>query len=178
MKQACTVILLAAAMYVMCSSASAQVRSAGLSFSYGEFSATLRLPDMEGWILRPSLNLDMTRVISGESVYPGLSADIFYLHIFAVKDFASGERMEFYAGPGASAGYVRNYEGEYGIMASFAGCAGFEYVFKSPVSLGISLEPGLGVHLARDMYGEVNLDFYSAGFFNSLFPHINIRYRF
>ena len=120
----------------------------------------------------------MTNVISGKNLYPGASVEVLYLFSFARKQFDSGESMLFYAGPGINAGYVRNFDGRYGVMAALSGHIGFEYVFNVPVSLSLSLEPALGIHVNRDRFGYVNTDLYRAGLAHSLLPHVGIMYHF
>ena len=143
----------------------AQSRAAGLSFAYNEFSAVYRMPLKGKEMLRLSASLDMTGVISGRNLYPGISADVLYLYEFARASFQSGESMSFMAGPGASAGYVRNHEDMYGAMLSLAGCS-------------LTFEPVLGLHVSRDSFGYVSMSFYEAGFKSSLWPHLGLKYRF
>ena len=156
----------------------AQNRSVGGNFAYNEFSAMLRMPLEEKQSVRISANLDMTNVISGKNLYPGASVEVLYLFSFARKQFDSGECMLFYAGPGINAGYVRNFDGRYGVMAALSGHIGFEYVFNVPVSLSLSLEPALGIHVNRDRFGYVNTDLDRAGLAHSLLPHVGIMYHF
>ena len=170
--------MMLAAMLAGCCVAAARDRKTGLNLSYNELSATFSLPMAATEELRLSLNLDMTGVVSGKCLYPGLSADVAYLYVFGEKVFESGERMEFFAGPGANAGYVRNFDGRYGVMAALSGHIGFEYVFNVPVSLSLSLEPALGIHVNRDRFGYVNTDLYKAGLAHSLLPHVGIMYHF
>ena len=170
-------LMLAAMFYGHCAAA-AQDRKAGLNLAYNEFSAVLGFPVKEGESLRLSLNLDMTGVIPGEYLYPGLSAEVAYLFVEWDKVFESGEKMEFYAGPGANIGYVRNMDRRYGIMVALSGCAGIEYYFNVPVSLSLTIEPSLGLHVSRDSSGNMNMDFYKAGLLYSVCPHIGIKYSF
>ena len=156
----------------------AQNRSVGGNFAYNEFSAMLRMPLEEKQSVRISANLDMTNVISGKNLYPGASVEVLYLFSFARKQFDSGECMLFYAGPGINAGYVRNLNMRYGVMASLTGNVGFEYVFTVPVSLSVTLEPSLGLHFGSDADGNISMDFYKAGLLYSLCPQVGIKYLF
>lgn len=153
-------------------------RTIGLSFSYNEFSAVLGIPLKSGEHFRISANMDMDGVISGDSLYPGISTDAVYLFEFARADFPNGESMTFMAGPGAAAGYVREFKGSYGVMASLTGFIGFEYDFAVPVSVSLSLEPCIGLHVSRDRFGYITMGFYKAGIIYSLAPHIGVKYRF
>ena len=170
--------MMLAAMLAWCCVAAARDRKTGLNLSYNELSATFSLPMAATEELRLSLNLDMTGVVSGKCLYPGLSADVAYLYVFGEKVFESGERMEFFAGPGANVGYVRNLNMRYGVMASLTGNVGFEYVFTVPVSLSLTLEPSLGLHFGSDADGNISMDFYKAGLLYSLCPHVGIKYLF
>ena len=158
--------------------AAAQDRETGIHLAYNELSAVFSTPLKENETLRLSLNLDMTNMISGDSFYPGVSAEAAYLFLFAGKVFQSGERMFFFAGPGANAGYVQNFDGKYGFFAALSGCVGFEYVFNVPVSLSLGLEPSLGLHVSENRAGETVLDFYRPGIAYALVPHVGIKYRF
>lgn len=176
MTRVCTMILLAA-MFSF-ARAAAQDRSAGAGFAWNEFTASFQIRMNDDGFLRTSLNLDMTDVISGKSLYPGFSADAAYLFEFAEKRFRNREYFTFFAGPGICAGYVRNVSGDFGIMGALSGCIGFDYVFNVPFSLGLTLEPAIGVHLRRTAFGLTKMDFYKTGLISSLMPHLFIKYRF
>lgn len=171
-------ITIISAVLLSCCPVFAQDRSAGLNLSCNELAAAIHLPLDDEGILCVSANLDLTCVLSGKELFPGVSADIVYLYVFADRRFDSGESMRFYAGPGFSSGYVRNMDGEYGAMASMTGCVGFEYLFNVPFSISLTLEPALGIHFHQDEYGGVGMDFHMPGLIASLFPHLGIRYRF
>ena len=156
----------------------AQNRSVGGNFAYNEFSAMLRMPLEEKQSVRISANLDMSGVIPGDYLFPGVSANVAYLYEFAGITFPSGESMGFLAGPGAGVGYVRDTSGAYGAIVSLTGCIGFEYVFMVPVSISLTLEPCIGLHLSRDRFGYLSMGFYKAGLIYSLLPHLGIKYRF
>ena len=116
-------MILLAAMFSF-ARAAAQDRSAGAGFAWNEFTASFQIRMNDDGFLRTSLNLDMTDVISGKSLYPGFSADAAYLFEFAEKRFLNGEYFTFFAGPGICAGYVRNVSGDFGIMGALSGCIG------------------------------------------------------
>ena len=59
-----------------------------------------------------------------------------------------------------------------------AGKSGAHYVFMVPVSISLTLEPCIGLHLSRDRFGYLSMGFYKAGLIYSLLPHLGIKYRF
>ncbi len=163
---------------LLCVGANAQEHAVGGHFAYNEFSAVCQMDLEDNQKVRFALNLDMTNVISGRNLYPGGSAGILYLFEFASVTGTSGETLGFVAGPGFNAGYVRNLAGEYGIMASLSGCIGLEYRFLVPVSLSLTFEPDLGIHLNKDRFGNIDMDLYMPGLIFAFMPHVGIRYMF
>ncbi len=172
------VFVLAAVFAATGTDTAAREKTVGMSLAYNEFSATFTMPVKDRETIMISANLDMSGVIPGDCLFPGVSANVAYLYEFAGITFPSGESMGFLAGPGAGVGYVRDTSGAYGAMVSLTGCIGFEYVFMVPVSISLTLEPCIGLHLSRDRFGYLSMGFYKAGLIYSLLPHLGIKYRF
>lgn len=152
-------------------------KAAGISFCFNEFSASYRTAVKEDELLKLSLNIDMAGVIPGCCDAPGISAGITYQYVFSGKDYPSGESIRFFAGPGADVGYLRDSGGRYGCMVAVTGCVGLEYLFCVPVSISLTVEPCLGIHVRKDG-NDLMAGLYKAGLVYSLYPHLGLKYLF
>ncbi|MBP5398503.1 MAG: hypothetical protein J6Y32_07790 [Bacteroidales bacterium] len=87
------------------------------------------------------------------------------------------ERLLFYAGPGAMAGYVADSDGRFGVALGLSASLGLRYLFPRNISLGVSLHPTLGYHIRRE--GErFHMHIYEAGLWHSVLPEISVSYCF
>ena len=116
------VFVLAAVFAATGTDTAAREKTVGMSLAYNEFSATFTMPVKDRETIMISANLDMSGVIPGECLFPGVSANVAYLYEFSGITFPSGESMGFLAGPGAGVGYIRDTSGAYGAMVSLTGC--------------------------------------------------------
>ena len=157
--------------------AAAGPKSAGAGFAFTGISINWQQNASRSTFHNISLEMDLYRVLSGESRTPGVRFSY-------VKDFifASSEHENFtlnwYAGPGFTAGYVmdRGSEG-YGLMAGLCADIGAEFNFDIPVCISIGLTPSIAAHVAREE-GNTAMDMYTNGLLHIISPKLGIRYRF
>lgn len=124
-----------------------------------------------------SIAADLQDVLTGQSRIPGvrLSYTMDYVLGTARTDTFT---LRWFAGPGFTAGYVRDMRKGFGIMAGICGSAGAEFSFSVPVCISISFTPSLATHISYR--SEIpNLDLYRSGILlQSISPKLGIRYEF
>lgn len=139
-----------------------------------------------------TLYADIYGIIPGRCLYPGYKFIFAHNSVFAT---VSGDDLlyEFYAGPGASLGYVREYEpyiytdyrkflsGNFGAVACASASVGCRVSFpRRKISLNLSWTAEGGVFLDRneDNPSGFEVSFYRNGLFSALYPQLTISYRF
>ena len=108
--------------------------------------------------------------------------------IFHQTDFENS-LLSFYAGPGVSAGYLRDAEfglhenhlvplkHKPGFMLALSGTVGSHFHFRRKLSIDISFTADLGIHLRRDeTLNSIGLNLYKNGIFQALYPQVSILY--
>lgn len=124
-----------------------------------------------------SIDMDMKDVLSGRSRVPGVRMSYTMDYILATASTASFT-LRWFAGPGFTAGYVRDMRKGFGIMAGICGNAGAEFSFMVPVCISISFTPCLATHISYSS-GTPGLDIYRSGLLiQSVSPRVGIRYEF
>lgn len=124
-----------------------------------------------------SMEMDLEDVLDGESRVPGIRISYVIDYIFAETQTAHFF-LRWFAGPGVTAGYVRDMRKGPGIMAGICGNVGVEFSFSVPVCISLSFMPSLAAHISySDGIPEMNL--YRCGLMrHTLSPRIGIRYEF
>lgn len=115
-----------------------------------------------------------------------------YTRAYVFSEIPSEECIfKFYAGPGASLGYVRDYEHGYyenlslhlknnpGGMTSLSGTAGCIVDFSKKIFINLSWTAELGIHVRRNATtGKTELNWYKNGIFQALYPQLSIMTEF
>ncbi len=160
---------------VMTSEADAQTKSLGVFFAPDRsgFSHQRFLRDNTFWNI--DVAVDYGGCVLGQDVLPGARVSLGYNFIVWEKDHGEG-RSRIYSGPGISIGYVPDKDLLYGGMAGLSGNVGYEYDFRFPVTISLSLSPTVGIHLHNTDSG-LQLGTYINGLLWSLAPQLGIRYR-
>lgn len=155
----------------------AQPRSLGGVFSFSGIDASYQHYTRDSVFLEIGAGIDFEGILDGTAKLPGAKLALTCNFIFFRRDFKSGT-MDLYAGPGFTAGLVRQDGGRlFGPMAGLCGRIGLEYRFKVPVILSVDFMPVLGMHLDYDKKQNL-LKFYSNGLNYAYIPRVGIRYRF
>ena len=121
---------------------------------------------------------DLFGILRGEYSRPGVKATYYRGIILKHRDrgdFSS----ELYAGPGVTAGYVRDIHEPLSLVAGMAGVAGYRMYFNGK-RLTISLESGIDLALElnrNNRYKKTDLKLYQAGIFHVFYPQVRILYK-
>ena len=98
-------------------------------------------------------------------------------------------KLNFYAGPGFTAGYGQDGERSVishehlvnnpGVVCALSGTAGCLFTFDRHIVLDLFLQAEVGFHIRRDEFLEQSdLTFYSNGLTRAWIPHLLILYKF
>lgn len=120
---------------------------------------------------------DLYHVIDGKNNCPGGLASYFIRFNAAEWKINEEVRVQFNAGPGASAGYVMDNSDRRGVVAGMSGMASFDFRFNSGLSVSAGFSAVLGCHTGKKD-GNTTLIFYHNGIYRAWIPEISINYRF
>lgn len=138
-------------------------------------SAEIGLKDRE--YCRLSIYAEMPDMIFSGSPFPGIKAN--WTHSYNLPDHDCGTfKWSFHAGPGISAGYVRNFSSQWGPALALSGNAGFIFRFREDFVIDLSWTAELGGHLVRSGNGNTILTFYLPGIQRAIYPELKLLYRF
>lgn len=109
---------------------------------------------------------------------PEASVSLTWNMIFAERISENGNRICFFAGPGAVGGWCRDYNTRTGAVFGLKGRLGTECTFVSRhVSISASFSPELAMHICRKN-GGTYLRLYRNGLVFGVLPEIGIKYAF
>lgn len=159
-------------------SAQSMMKAAGAEFAFTGIGISLQKYTLSRSAFHDiSIAVDLQDVLTGQSRRPGVRLDYVMDYVLCTTHTDSFT-LRWYAGPGFTAGYVRDIRKGFGIMAGICGNAGAEFSFNVPVCISISFTPCLATHISYGS-GIPNLDLYRSGILlQSLSPELGIRYEF
>lgn len=175
-------ILLALAVHAC---AFAQEPSLGIYNSLKGFGIQVELQS-EDIIHALTLNLDMYGLYMVRTDNPGIMVNYSRNHILSRKDMKDFI-LEWYVGPGCTAGYVYDFEKgteslehNPGGMLALCCTGGGRFSFNAVrLTLDLSLRADCGVHLRKNETSDSNnLTFYTNGIARALYPQLSLLYRF
>ena len=166
----------------------AQAIRAGFSASPADVGLSVYIPSLSPFEFnRISAGADLYGILLGRTGIPGASAS--YLHDFVFRIIGNEDlSASFYAGAGASAGWVRDFEpGAFnrlentlkrdpGLMAALSGNIGCLLTFPGRnISVCVDFTGSFGALTKRDNdNGSLLLSLYHNGIYRALYPHIII----
>lgn len=120
-----------------------------------------------------ALTADLIDILDGTASTPGVK--LTYHHNLVVKAW-DGDKYTLYAGPGVTAGRVRDLRNHLGLMAGLSGDAGLRV--QCLHSIAVSLEWQADFALQFKNRYKPDLSLYRAGFSRSYYPYLRIQYCF
>lgn len=123
---------------------------------------------------------------TGRCDKPGVKVRFSHNYVFKTFEEESTVFM-LYAGPGVSAGYMRDFEvgrridktltltRNPGVMAALSGSFGCRFSFESRIALDLSFTADLGIHARRDEeLHNIDVRMYRNGLMQSFYPELSI----
>lgn len=167
--------------------------SAGLFSSVKGIGIAARTRENNGVFHSATAYIDIYGVATSRCSNPGLHFNVSRQYILHRLD-KGDVRLTFYAGPGVSAGYVRDHDKGRGIdltslmadndglMAALSADAGCRFDFSGTIALDLSFTGELGVHARRNEqengYFATSLSIYNNGWMQLLYPQLSILFKF
>lgn len=159
-------------------SAQSIMKAAGAEFAFTGIGISLQKYTLSRSAFHDiTIAADLQDVLTGQSRLPGVRISYTMDYVLATAS-TDTFTLRWFAGPGFTAGYVRDMKSGFGIMAGICGNAGAEFSFRVPVCISISFTPCLATHISYGS-GIPNLDLYRSGIIlQSISPKLGIRYEF
>lgn len=120
---------------------------------------------------------DLYNVLDGTYPSPGYRAGYYMSFPLITKELSDDCRFAFEAGPGMTAGFVRDAKKDRGVMAGLSGIAAIDLIFKK-ITISCSAMAILGFHLDYRDSNTGILELYHNGLKEAWMPEISIKYRF
>ena len=114
---------------------------------------------------------------------PGGSVSFTWNDILGSTTSRNGNRISFFAGAGAAAGYCKDFrvkrkeQVRYGSFFGLKGRAGVRIEYDRNINITAAIAPVLGMHLFRKEE-TVMMRYYRYGLLQTLMPELTISYRF
>lgn len=165
------------AVFLVLSSAAAQTKSIGTTWSFSGIGLTYcheadnrSFFDIQGKIELGELFMNRTDV-------PGVSLAFTRNYILKEWESEEGDKVYLISGPGVSAGWSRDYMKGHGVHLGLKGCFGIECRYSRNLKLSLYVSPVLGVH-ATNENNYMKLEYYRNGLLGTIIPEIGIKYSF
>lgn len=166
--------------------------SLGLYNSVKGFGAVVRTAPSEGIFHSACAFIDIYGVPTSRCSYPGIRVNA--SRYYTLGQSARGDiNYRFYAGPGVTAGYVRDHDkgrgidlvslfgDNEGVALALSGGGGCLFDFGGRVCLDLSLTADIGVHIRRNEdergYFAPSLSIYNNGLIQALYPQLTILFK-
>lgn len=161
----------------------AQEHSIGTSWSFSGIGLTYEQQIKETAFVYVGAQFEMTESFLGRAAVPGGSVSFTFNDIIDSISSRNGNRISFFAGAGAAAGYCKDFrlkrkeQTRPGCFFGLKGRAGFRIEYDRNVNITAAIAPVLGMHLS--MKDEtLMLRYYRYGILQTLMPELTISYRF
>ena len=122
---------------------------------------------------------DLSDVIQGRNNYPGIKATYILAMTQKQHTYRDGTAGMLFAGPGVSAGYVRDHgRPEFGMMAALSASGGYLLKFNNGIDIILALSADLGIHISKGSDNSPHLGMYKNGLRQAIYPEIIIGFKF
>lgn len=167
-------------------SLNAQPASLGVFNSLKGIGATVEIPRGENEFMSFVAFTEIYGIPTGRCDKPGVKAR--FSHNFIFKTFEQEATIfMLYAGPGVTAGYMRDFEvgrridktltltHNPGLMAALCGSIGCRFSFESRIALDLSFTADLGIHARKDeALHNIDVRMYRNGLMQAFYPELSI----
>lgn len=167
----------ALAAFIALNVAGAQPKSVGTSFSFSGISLSYEHRISDECFAQFSLKSEMGEYLLDRAEKPGCSGSFTWNMILASKESRNGNRIDFFAGPGLTAGKSHDFKKPEGYFFGLTCRCGFECTFSRNMIVSASLAPTIGSHL-EILSDSIRMTYFANGLFNGIMPEIGIRYCF
>lgn len=163
--------------------AHAQKHSIGTSWSFSGVGLTYDCQIKETAFIHAGAQLEMTEIFMGRASVPGGSVSLTWNDIIGSRSSRNGNRISFFAGAGAAAGYCKDFrlkkkeQTRYGCFFGLKGRAGLMIEYDRNINISAAVAPVVGMFMSvKDE--TLMMRYYRYGLLQTLMPELTISYRF
>ena len=155
----------------------ARSRTIGAGVSSNGLSLTYEHMLKDNSFMELAVKTESTELSAGRASYPGVSISFTWNYILKEWKSQDGNTVNFFIGPGITAGYANDYKTSSGTILGIKGRLGFECLFSRNIAISAAISPIIGSHI---VFGEAmtSMKYYRNGLLYGLIPEIGIKYMF
>lgn len=157
--------------------ADARHKSLGLSYSFSGIAAVYEYTVDSESFMELSLKAELADRFIDRNAPAGVSTSFTWNTVFGGFTSRDGNRVDFFAGPGAIIGWGSDLRSPQGLFFGLKGRVGLECSFARKVTIGVCLSPVVGSHVVI-LEDSISMKGYRNGLIFSMLPEVGIRYRF
>ena len=163
----------------------AQEHAIGTSWCLSGIGVTYEQSMKEGYFIHAGAQLEMAETFLGRARRPGGSVSFTWNDMLFSTESRNGNRIIFFAGAGAAAGYSKDCrlktskrsDEAPGCFFGLKGRTGIRIEYDRRVNITAAVAPLLGMHMSvKDE--TLMMRYYRYGLLQTLMPEITISYRF
>ena len=165
------------AAFLCCMESHAQSKAVTSSWSYNGIGIGYEQKIDEKKFIQVDLRSELAELFYTRNAPIGASASFTLNMIFAQHPSRHGNKIIYFAGPGATIGWSKDTGSTSGFFFGLKGRIGVQCVFERGLALSVSAAPVLGMHESA-MKNSTNMRLYRNGLIYGMFPEVGIKYLF
>ena len=178
MRSATNILLLIMFAALVCGMKShAQSKAVTSSWSYNGIGIGYEQRIDEKSFIQVDLRSELAELFYDRKAPIGVSGSFTWNLIFAQHLSRHGNKIIYFAGPGATAGWAKDSASSKGLIFGLKGRIGAECIFERGLALSVSVAPVLGMH-ASERNNTINMRLYRNGLTYGMLPEVGIKYLF
>lgn len=162
---------------ICCMDSHAQSKAVTSSWSYNGVGIGYEQHIDDKKFIQLDLRSELAELFYDKKVPAGISASFTWNMIFAQHPSRHGNKIIYFAGPGASIGWAQDISSASGLFFGLKGRIGAQCVFERGIALSVSASPVLGMH-ASAKKNTINMRLYRNGLIYGILPEVGIKYLF
>ncbi len=155
----------------------AQPKSIGSTFSYAGTGLVYEHRTDDKSFVEIQVRMETSSVFNNRKFEPGITGSFTWNMEFADIEARDGNKVIFFAGPGAIVGLTEDLSSRRGVMFGLKGKIGAECRFDRKITVSMGISPVIGVHTAFHE-GMLNMLLYKTGLLYTIMPEVGIKYAF
>lgn len=163
--------------FICCLDSHAQSKALSSSWSYNGIGIGYEQHIDEKKFIQVDLRSEFTELFYDNKAPAGVSASFTWNVIFAQHPSRHGNKIIYFAGPGASIGWAKDIKAAAGLFFGLKGRIGAQCIFDRGLALSVSASPVIGMH-ASAKKNAINMRLYRNGLTYGLLPEVGIKYLF
>ena len=165
------------AAFLCCMESHAQSKAVTSSWSYNGVGIGYEQKIDEKKFIQIDLRSELAELFYTRNAPIGASASFTWNVIYAQHQSRHGNKIVYFAGPGATIGWSTDTGSAPGLFFGLKGRIGVQCAFERGLALSVSAAPVLGMH-ASAKKNATNMRLYRNGLIYGMLPEVGIKYLF